>query len=107
MPLNILGPDTFVSATTGPGRAAPDMGVIITMTGVITGTGAVSGSVQLEGSNDGANWHSIGAAMNLSGTNLAINNAIRVQFCYRQYRANCTAISGTGATLVTHISVGS
>lgn len=107
MSLNLLGPDTFTSVTPGPGRQSPDMGVIITMTGALSGTGAVSATVSVEGSNDGTNWHTVGTALSLSGTNTAIGNKVLVQYSFKQYRANCTAISGTGATLVTHISVGS
>jgi hypothetical protein len=107
MALNLLGPDTFTSVSAGPGRQAPDMGVIITMTGALAGTGSVSATVQVEGSNDGINWHVVGTALSLSGTNTAIGNKVLVQFSFKQYRANCTAITGTSAKLTTHISVGS
>ena len=109
MPRGILGPDTFTTAVAGTGRQAPDLGTIITMTAVATCTsGSVSATVQLEGSNDGANWFSVGAALVISsGASPQLGTVTRVQFAYAQYRANCTAITGTGAQLVTAISVGS
>lgn len=109
MPRGILGPDIFTSATAGAGRQAPDLGTIITMTAVATCTsGSVSASVQVEGSNDGATWFSVGAALNISsGASPQSAAIVRVQFSYAQYRANCTALTGTGAQLVTAIAVGS
>lgn len=106
MPRGVLGPDVFTTAVPGPGRQAPDLGTIVTMTAVETGTGAVTATVQLEGSNDGANWFAVGAALSLTGTAPQTGVAVRVQFSYAQYRANVTAITGTSATVTTHITVG-
>lgn len=104
----ILGPDTFSTVVAGIGRGAPDLGTIITMTAVLTcSSGNCSAGVQLEGSNDGVNWFIVGAALTFaSAASPQTQSAVRVQFSYAQYRANCTAITGTGAQLVTSISVG-
>lgn len=106
MPRGVLGPDTFITATPGPGRQAPDLGTIVTLTAVETGSGAVTASVQIEGSNDGANWFPVGGALALTGSAPQTGAVVRVQFSYAQYRANCTAITGTSASLTTHITVG-
>ena len=104
----ILGPDTFTSAVAAVGRGAPDMGTIITVTGVATTTsGNVSASFQLEGSNDGLNWFIVGAAQAISSAaSPQTASFVRVQFSYAHYRIYCTALTGTGAQLVTSISVG-
>ncbi|MBC7597404.1 MAG: hypothetical protein H7238_00130, partial [Polaromonas sp.] len=88
MPRGVLGPDTFTTVVAGPGRQAPDLGTIITMTAVLSGSGAVNANVQLEGSNDGAIWFAVGASLNLTGTAPQTGSAVRVQFSYAQYRAN-------------------
>ena len=105
----ILGPDNFTTVVAGVGRGAPDMGTIITVTGVATATsGNVSASFQLEGSNDGVNWFIVGAAQVIaSGASPQLASFVRIQFSYAQYRINCTALTGTGALLVTSTSVGS
>lgn len=102
----VFTPDTFTAVAVGPGRGAPDLGTIITMTASLTGSGAVSANVQLEGSNDGVNWFIVGTALSLTGTAPQTGSIVRVQFSYAQYRANCTAITGTSASLTTVISVG-
>jgi hypothetical protein len=109
MPRGVLGPDTFTSVVAGPGRQAPDLGVIVTVTGVATATsGLVSASFQLEGSNDGVNWFVVGAAQVIaSGASPQLASFVRVQFSYAQYRINTTALTGIGAQLVTTIAVGS
>jgi hypothetical protein len=109
MPRGVLGPDTFTSAVNGPGRQAPDLGVIVTATGVATCTsGNVSATWRVEGSNDGTNWFAVGGDIIISaGTSPQLSNANRVQFAYAQYRSACTAISGTGAQLVIIMAVGS
>lgn len=109
MPRGVLGPDTFTTVVAGPGRQAPDLGVIVTVTGVATcSIGNVSASFQLEGSNDGINWFIVGAAQVIaSGASPQLASFVRVQFSFAQYRINCTALTGTGAQLVTAIAVGS
>ena len=108
MPRGVLGPDTFTSAIAGPGRQAPDMGTIVTVTGVATATsGNVSATFRLEGSNDGINWFAVGADQVIaSGASPQLASFVRIQFSYAQYRINCTALTGTGAQLLTHIAVG-
>ena len=108
MPRGVLGPDTFNSVSAGPGRQAPDLGTIVTVTGVATTpSGNVPARFQLEGSNDGLTWFIVGAAQVISsGASPQSASFVRVQFSYAQYRINCTALTGTGAQLVTAISVG-
>ena len=105
----VIGQDTFTSAVPGTGKQSPDLGVIITVTAVGTTTsGNVSYTYQLEGSNDGTDWHAVGASVVVAaGASPQISNATRVQFAYAQYRVNLTAITGTGAQVVTTIAVGS
>lgn len=106
MPRGVLGPDVFTTVVAGAGRQAPDLGTIITMTAVETGTGAVSATIALEGSNDGANWFAVGAALALTGAAPQTGTVTRVQFSFAQYRANVTAITGSNASVTTHITVG-
>lgn len=108
MPRGVLGFDVFTTAVPGAARQAPDLGTIITITVLATATaGNVSATVRLEGSNDGANWHAVGVDVVIaSAASPQIANATRVQFAYAQYRANVTAIAGTGAVVTTHIAVG-
>lgn len=68
-----------------------------TYQGVVVGTGAVSATVLIQVSNDETNWLTLGT-ITLSGTTSATDGfAADAAWVYR--RANCTAISGTGATL--------
>jgi hypothetical protein len=106
----VLTPDTFTTAGASPaGKQAPDLGCIVTATGVLTCTsGNCSATWRVEGSNDGANWQAVGADVVIgSAASPQLSNANRVQFAYAQYRANCTAITGTGVQLVVAIAVGS
>ena len=108
MPRGILGPDTFIATGTGVARQAPDLGTIISASGVATcSSGNVSATWRVEGSNDGVNWFPVGADVVISaGASPQLSSAIRVQFAWAQYRTNCTALTGTGAQLVTTIAVG-
>jgi hypothetical protein len=108
MPRGVLGPDTFSTVTTGPGRQAPDMGTIVTVTGVATcSSGNVSATFRLEGSNDGINWFAVGADQVITAAaSPQLASFTRIQISFAQYRVNCTALTGTGAQLVTHIAVG-
>ena len=105
--MKVLGPDTFTANGSGPQRQAPDLGVILTMTAVLTGTGAVTSTLQLEGSNDGTNWFSVGAALPLSGTAPQSGAAVRVQFSYAMYRVTASNITGTGASVTVSTGVSS
>ena len=108
MPRGVLGPDTFSTVTPGPGRQAPDMGTIITVTGVATcSSGNVNATFRLEGSNDGVNWFPVGADQIIAAAaSPQLASFVRIQFSFVQYRINCTAIGGTAAQLVTAIAVG-
>ena len=105
----VFTPDTFTATGVGPAKGAPDLGVVISVTGVATSTsGNVSATFSLEGSNDGTNWFIVGASQNISsGSSPQSASFTRVQFAFGQYRTNCTALAGTGAQLVTQIAVGS
>ena len=108
MPRGVLGPDNFTTAVPGTGRQAPDLGTIITVTGVATcSSGTVSATFRLEGSNDGTNWFPVGTDQVIAAAaSPQLASFTRVQFAFAQYRTNCTAIAGTGAQLVTTIAVG-
>jgi len=105
--VKVLGPDVFSANGSGPGRQAPDLGVILTMTAVLTGTGACTATLQLEGSNDGSNWFAVGATLALSGTAPQVGSAVRVQFSYAQYRHTASNITGTGASVSVSTGVSS
>lgn len=107
MPRGLLGPDTFTATGPGQARQSPDLGTILTLTAAVVGTGTVSATVQIEGSNDGTYWFSVGAPLSIgAGASPQSATAVRSPFSYAQYRANCTAISGTNAALTTAIGVG-
>lgn len=105
----VLGTDTFAATGTGKAYQAPDLGVIVQASGIATtSSGNVSATWRVEGSNDGTNWFAVGADVVIaSGVSPQLSSANRVQFAWAQYRINCTALTGTGAQLVTSIAVGS
>lgn len=105
--MKVLGPDTFTANGSGPWRQAPDLGVILTLTGVVTGTGAVTTTLQLEGSNDGVNAFPVGATLALSGASPQSGSAVRVQFSFAMYRVTASNVTGTGATCVASTGVSS
>jgi hypothetical protein len=61
----------------------------------VAGTGTVSATVNIEGSNDGVNFLTLGI-INLSGTNSASDGFVS-DAQWDLVRGNPTAISGTGA----------
>ena len=65
---------------------------------VVTGTGAVSATVLIEASNNRENYMTLGT-ITLSGTTAAADGFVSVA-PWEYVRANVTAISGTGATVV-------
>lgn len=66
-------------------------------TATVTGTGAVSATVNIEVSLNGTSWLTVGT-ITLSGTTSATDGfAHDAPWAY--YRANCTALSGTSASL--------
>jgi hypothetical protein len=105
----VFGPDTFIANGNGKAYQSPDLGVIITVTAVITATsGNCSADVQLQGSNDGSNWHNVGNVLTIaSGASPNIGSVTRVQLAFAQYRTNVANLTGTGAQCVTHISIAS
>lgn len=67
---------------------------------VLTGTGAISADVVFEVSNDNINFMSDSvSAFTMSGTTTVKEGRILIGG-WNYVRASCTAISGTGATLV-------
>lgn len=64
---------------------------------VLTGTGAITATVPIEVSMDNVNWITL-ATITLSGTTTA-HDGFTSDAAWAYYRANCTAISGTSATL--------
>jgi len=64
---------------------------------VVAGTGAVTATVEIEASNDGTQEEAI-ATFTLSGTT-SDDDMTSLESLYRYYRANVTAISGTGAAV--------
>ncbi|HET8686205.1 MAG TPA: hypothetical protein VFM18_06020 [Methanosarcina sp.] len=71
----------------------------------VTGTGAVTATVLIEVSNDGTNWLSTPmGTISLSGTTSA-TDGFTSSAPWKYVRANITAISGTGATVVVKMGV--
>lgn len=91
------------ATTTGPGGAAgPAPKGVKTLHAYLIGTGAVSATVKVEVSNFNpavvaSSWVTA-ATFTLSGTTVA-TDAATLEGPYGYYRANVTAISGTGATV--------
>ena len=66
----------------------------------VTGTGAVTATVVIQGSVDGITWAKTAlATITLSGTN-ADSDGVTIISPVKYIRANVTAITGTGATLL-------
>lgn len=101
MPQTDLG--TLLQATaTGPGAwAGPAPKGQKTITAHVQGTGAVTATVliQVTNSNTLASSAVTALTFNLSGTTTAADAAVVSAETYGYYRANVTAISGTGATV--------
>jgi len=58
---------------------------------------AASATVQIQGSISGQNWNNVGSPMSCSGTTAQFATTTGIN--YNMYRANITAISGTGASV--------
>jgi hypothetical protein len=86
----------------GPGGTAGPTSVgQKSVTAHVQGTGAVAATVKIEVSNAptlASSWVAA-ATITLSGTTTAVDAALISAEKWAYYRANCTAISGTGATL--------
>lgn len=70
---------------------------------VVSGTGAVTGTVDVEASNDGVNFFSIGT-ITLTGTGSA-SGGFSTSSAWAFIRANVTAITGTGAKITSIMAV--
>jgi len=76
-----------------------------TFQAIVTGTGAVTATVNIEVSNDGTNWVATPmGTITLSGTTSA-SDGFTSAAPWKWVRANVTAISGTGATVVVKMGV--
>ncbi|MEO8391216.1 hypothetical protein [Polaromonas sp.] len=71
---------------------------------VITGSGAVTATVTVQGSNDGVNWSTIGAALSLTG-NDADTKTQAVDYPWAYIRAVSSALTGTGAKVSANLSL--
>lgn len=82
---------------TGAGVGAPLSSGAKTVQALVVGTGSVSATIKIQVANIDGQWLDL-ATITLSGTDSASDGTSWVvpwAFC----RANCTAISGTGAAL--------
>ncbi|HET8688196.1 MAG TPA: hypothetical protein VFM18_16300 [Methanosarcina sp.] len=71
----------------------------------VKGTGTVSATINIEVSNNGTDWVATPmGTITLSGTNSATDGFTSVA-PWKYVRANVTAISGTGATVVVRMGV--
>lgn len=81
----------------GAGASKPLNAKDLTFFGVVAGTGALTGTVLIQVSNDNVNWLTLGT-INLSGTTVA-QDGFASSANWTFFRANVTAITGTGATI--------
>lgn len=100
LPSLAITPIVLLSAvtSTGAGAAQADAGRAPTFTGRVAGTGAVSATVAIEVRNDAAGVWIPAGTLTISGTTTA-GDGFAMAARYLQYRANVTAISGTGAAV--------
>jgi hypothetical protein len=76
-----------------------------TFQATVTGTGTVTATINIEVSLDGTNWCSTPAGtITLSGTTSS-SDGFTTASSWKYVRANVTAISGTGATVVVLMGV--
>lgn len=68
-----------------------------TFQAIAKATGAVTSTVIIDVSNDGDNWIE-GATITLSGTTVSTDGFNSAE-PWAYYRARCTALTGTGATI--------
>lgn len=88
------------ATATGAGSVYGLLGIWSTFHAVANGTsGAFSATVDIEVSNDGTNWITMGT-ITLSGTaTTADDDGFASNAAWKSVRANVTAISGTGANV--------
>jgi hypothetical protein len=90
---------------TNQSSAAPINPPTQTFVAVVSGTGAVSATVQPQGSNDGQTWINLGSGITIaSGASPQAGSQI-VNSTFQYFRANVTALSGTGAVVNTTMAV--
>lgn len=68
-----------------------------------TASGSGAATIKVEGSNDGANWDTIGTITLTLGT-ASTSDSFTSNDRYRKIRGNVSALSGTGASV--NLSVG-
>lgn len=96
---------TLLSAVsaTGASAGAPPGTVTQAFQATVVGTGAVSATVAIEATLNGQDWLNIGT-ITLSGTTRA-SDGLAVAAPWLLFRANCTALSGTGAAVTVLMAV--
>lgn len=86
------------ATATGAGSAVADAGSPPSFTATVAGTGSVSATVLIQARNTASGqWITLGT-ITLSGTTAAADGFASLAR-YMEYRANVTAISGTGAAV--------
>lgn len=102
MPATKTGPLLLNATATGPGNwFGPTQVGTKTAQAHVQGTGAVSATVKIEVTNNPLLASSAITALtiNLTGTTTAVDGASVTVPTWGYYRANLTAVSGTGATV--------
>lgn len=100
-----LTPSSGGATTTGAQSQIYKDSPYSTFQATVTGTGAVTATVNIEVSLDGTNWCATPAGtITLSGTTTA-SDGFTTASSWKYVRANVTAISGTGATVVVLMGV--
>jgi|SanBayMetagenome_1026888.scaffolds.fasta_scaffold129697_2 hypothetical protein len=85
------------ATTTGASASQPPGTTTQTFQATVVGTGSVSATVLIEATLNGSDWLSIGT-ITLSGTTRA-SDGLAVAAPWLLFRANVTAVSGTGAAV--------
>jgi hypothetical protein len=99
----ITGYNGVTTATTG--NAHYKDSPYSTFQATVTGTGAVTATVVIDCSNDGSNWCATAlGTISLSGTTSS-SDGFTTTAPWKYIRARVTAISGTGATVVSLMGV--
>lgn len=91
------------ATATGAGSAFTVQSAPVSIQATVSGTGAVSATVVIQVSNDGANWITMGTII-LAGTT-SNSDGFTAMANWALVRANLTAVSGTGATVVVVMNI--
>jgi len=94
--------DGVLEATTSD-PIAFNQGKDTTFLAVVTGTGAVTGTVVIEGSHDGETYITLDT-LAMDGTTTDNDFGTTVGQMWPYMRADCTAITGTGAAITVTIA---